>query len=49
MKSPGDARRQYLEWLQPKPLVHDFNDIDMRTITALGGVPPPHFMKARSD
>lgn len=48
-KNPGEARRNYIEWLQPKPLVPDFGDADLRTIAALGGVPPPQFMKARTD
>jgi hypothetical protein len=48
-KNPGDARRNYLEYLQPAPLVPSFGDADLRTIAALGGVPPPQFMKARTD
>lgn len=48
-KNPGEARKNYLEYLQPKPLVPDFGDADLRTIAALGGVPPPQFMKARTD
>jgi len=48
-KGAAEFRQSALDWLQPKPLVPDFNDSDLRTIAALGGVPPPQFMKARTD
>lgn len=48
-KNPADYRRQAIEWLQPKPLVPNFGDVDMRTLNAFGVVPPAHFMKARTD
>jgi hypothetical protein len=48
-KNPGEARRNYLEYLQPKPLVPDFGDADLRTLAALGISPPHQLMKARTD
>jgi hypothetical protein len=47
VKDQAAAIRKRLEWLQPPPLVPAFGDADLRTIAALGGTPPPQFMKAR--
>lgn len=49
MKGADQYRQAALEWLAPKPLVPDFADADIKTMTALGITPPPHFMKARTD
>lgn len=43
MKDIQQAIDGRLKWLQPKPVIADFGDADMRTIQALGGSPPPGF------
>lgn len=48
-KDRASAVNAHLDWLQPKPLVPDFNDIDLKTIAALGGSPPAALMKARTE
>lgn len=39
-KYQQQALEGHLKWLSPDPIVYDFTAADMRTIAALGGIPP---------
>lgn len=39
-KHQQQAVEGHLKWLDPDPVIYDFSDADLRTMQALGGVPP---------
>jgi hypothetical protein len=47
--NPQQAITGHLKWLQPEPVLAEFDEIDMKTLKAFGLKPPPAFTQARKS